>query len=249
MSRRVRVPVRGLEAGERLLEEAESRYVLRVHRLRPGAEFSVFEPRLRREAEALLVGVERGRARCRIVEPVAARHVAPFELRLLQAVGKGDKVEQVVRDATALGATHVTIVDAERSVPRRSGRAKERWDVVALEAARQCERGDLPDVEGPVDFAAALASAPATTLKLLFHPASEEAAVGRLSEWEPKLGVTLAIGPEGGFSPEELRAAERHGFSAVTLGALTLRTETAAVAALALCVGFFERRLRDRSLT
>lgn len=233
----------GLEAGEQWLDETESRYVLRVHRLRPGASFCVFDPWQKLQADARLVGVERGRARCSILEPAAAGGVARFGLRLLQAVGKGDKVEQVVRDATALGASHVTIVAAERSVPRRNERARERWDAAALEAARQAERGDLPRIEGPVAFDVALGSVPADMLKLIFHPGAEQRAAERLAGWEPKQGVAVAIGPEGGFSDAELGAAERRGFSAVALGSLTLRTETAAVAALALCVGLAEPRL------
>jgi 16S rRNA (uracil1498-N3)-methyltransferase len=100
-----------------------------------------------------------------------------------------------------------------------------------LDAARQCGRGDLPALGGLIDFADALRSG--AGLRLLLAPSGRQSLVEVLRGSPPERAVTLAIGPEGGFSAEEQSALEHAGFEPVRLSAHVLRTELAAVAALA----------------
>jgi 16S rRNA (uracil1498-N3)-methyltransferase len=100
-----------------------------------------------------------------------------------------------------------------------------------LDAARQCGRGDLPELGGLIDFAAVLGAG--AGLRLLLDPQGEQALVEVLRGVPADCAVTLAIGPEGGFSTEERAALLQAGFTPVRLSAYVLRTELAAVAALA----------------
>jgi 16S rRNA (uracil1498-N3)-methyltransferase len=231
----VRVPVADLTSGERTLDEAQSHYLLRVQRLAPGDSFQAFDPEAKLEAEARITGASGRRVRCRLAEPGPASVVAGFELWLLQAAGKGDKVDQVVRDATALGVTRLVIVESKRCVIRVGEKARERWRKVAVQAARQSGRGDVPRIEGPLGVARALELVPLAMRKLVCDPKSAVGLGAALREWRPATGAAFLIGPEGGLTTEEVELAERAGFIAVSLGPMILRTETAAVAALAAC--------------
>ena len=234
MARVVRVAVHPLLPGDAVLDVPASRYLVKVHRFEPGAEFLVFDPEARSEADAVLLEARIEGARCRIGMPREAARVARHDTGLIQCLGKGDKIDQVIRDATALGVSRLVIATSERAVVRISEEGPhrlERWRRIAIDGARQSGRGDLPELAGPVELAAALERA-TSALKLCLDPRAELGlyrALERGTEADP---VDLLIGPEGGLSADELMMAERAGFVRVTLGPFTLRTETAATAVL-----------------
>ncbi len=234
MTRRIRVPLGELSAGERRLEGAPARYLTRVLRLRAGATVTAFDPAARNEAEATLVEVGRDHVLARFGEPRAASVVGHADVTLVWCAGKGDKPDEVVRAATALGAGAVVIATSERSVARAlpSPERNARLGAIALDAARQCGRGDLPLLTGPVELADALAEQhDNAALKLCFDPGAERSLGAALAERRGR-AVVLLIGPEGGFAEEELALARDAAFSFVRFGTLVLRTELAAVAAL-----------------
>jgi len=155
----LRVPVHQLEAGEITLDPDASRYVARVRRVAEGESILLFEPRSAREAEAKVISIDKAGVRCQVraVRPTTARPRRPTTL--LQAIGKGEKLDAVVRDATELGATRIVAVETERSVVKLGNRGearRDRWCRIAIEAARQCGRGDVPEVLGPIGWAEAL---------------------------------------------------------------------------------------------
>jgi 16S rRNA (uracil1498-N3)-methyltransferase len=230
----IRVAVSSLAEGELCLAEDAARYVARVHRLGVGDRFLAFDPEARTEADVEITDVARGvRGRAGPVRPAAA--VATAGTVLLQGIGKGDKPEQVIRDATALGASRVIFVESRRSVVRVGDRAearRHRWRAVAVSAARQSGRGDLPGLEGPMTLEAALATLTPVALKLYLSPSATTRLADALGRLAPGDAVALLVGPEGGFDDAEVATASEHGFVPVALGRFVLRTETAAVAAL-----------------
>jgi 16S rRNA (uracil1498-N3)-methyltransferase len=231
-NRNVRVAVTKLEAGERELVARAARYVARVRRVSIGERFVVFDPEAGVEADAELVAVRAGRAVCRVGAVRPARR-SPFSITLIQAIGKGDKVDRVVRDATALGVGRVVVVDSGRSVPRLGERAparRDRWRAIAVEVARQSGRGDLPEIEGPKPLGEALGEGAGDALRVVLVPGAAPLA----SVLADRCGarVVLLVGPEGGFDDAELAATQAAGFVAAALGPFVLRTETAATAAL-----------------
>jgi 16S rRNA (uracil1498-N3)-methyltransferase len=217
-----------LRAGEQQLPKDLGGYLVRVLRLRAGDTFVLFDPDTATEADAELVRDVPTIAR--VGEPRAAPRSGRRDVSLLQGLAKGDKSEQVVRAAVALGAHAVTFVRTERSVTGAALRS-ERLRAVMLDAARQCGRGDLPELGGLVDFANAVSAG--AGLRLLLDPQGQQSLVEVLREAPSDRAVTLAIGPEGGFSVEERAALVQGGFAPVRLSSYVLRTELAAVAALA----------------
>ncbi|HYN64099.1 MAG TPA: RsmE family RNA methyltransferase [Candidatus Limnocylindrales bacterium] len=145
-------------------------------------------------------------------------------LTVSQALLRGDHLEPVIRHGTEIGIAAFRLFVSERCVVRElSPRKLDRLRAVAREAAEQSERGMVPEVSAPVPFADALES----TSVLLF----ERHEGTRLSTLEPPGG--LVIGPEGGFTPDEVAAAEQAGTPIAGLGPRILRSESVAVAAAA----------------
>lgn len=195
--------------------------VTRVLRLRDGDELTLLdglggEVRCRFEA-----------GDCVVLERREAGGEPRHKLTVWQALLKGDHLEPVVRHATEIGITRFGLFVSERCIARdASPRKLERLRAVAREAAEQSERGIVPSVDEPVPFAEALtAAAPGSVLLFERHDGK------RLTEMEAPSSVF--IGPEGGFSPAEVEAAERAGLAIAGLGPRILRSETVAVAVAA----------------
>jgi 16S rRNA (uracil1498-N3)-methyltransferase len=161
---------------------------------------------------------------CIVLSRGAAGGEPVHRLTIWQALLRGDHLEPVVRHGTEIGVAAVRLFVSDRCVARElSERKLERLRAVAREAAEQSERGIVPAVESPVPFAGVLA--PASVLLFERHDGR------RLSALEPP--ASLVIGPEGGFTPDEVAAAERAGMQVAGLGPRILRSETVAVAAAA----------------
>jgi len=142
------------------------------------------------------------------------------------------RFDTLVEKAVELGVAAVQPLLTERTVPRHGRR--ERWEKIALSAMKQSLRATLPPVEPPVPLAEFLAVWRGKgVVKLLAHEAGTRVDL-RGAAGGPESAVVLAIGPEGGFSPREVEEAEAAGFLPVGLGPRRLRSETAAVASLAI---------------
>jgi 16S rRNA (uracil1498-N3)-methyltransferase len=226
-----RAPVAGLAVGRVACDERTSRYLVRVLRLGLGDRVVAFDPALGVEGEGAIVEISpRGLV---VLEVAALTRPAPppITLRLVQCVGKGTKLDAVVRDATELGVAIVQPVTSARTVVERgSEQAHERLVRVAIEAARQCGRADIPRIEPTRPLEEALVSGHAG-LGLVLHPRAEQRFVDAVRASGAR-SFTALIGPEGGFDDAELELATRCGFVPVRLGWTTLRTETAATAVL-----------------
>ncbi len=237
--RSLRVPVSGLPARpegaeERVLDDGTSHYVARVLRLPVGEVITLFDAKLGTvaRAEVLEVGAQ-VKVRIGVVEQQRDR--GPF-VQLLYALAKGDKVDSVIQDATELRASHITLVSTERSVVQlsaeRATARHTRWERIAEQAARQCGRAQVPVIDGPMPLAEAAQQTHALH-KFCLHPAAP-VPLGNLlpSALGTGDGLAFAIGPEGGFSSDELSLLERTGFTLVRIGDTVLRTETVAACVL-----------------
>jgi len=165
----------------------------------------------------------------------AGRHVdreSPIAVTLVQCVPRGDRMDFIVQKATELGVARIVPVLSQRSVVRLDGKQSEskaaHWRDVAVSACEQCGRNRLPDIAAPRQLINHLGESTAMGLKLVLEPELKAPDTAMI------LGgaVEIAIGPEGGFSPDELEAFRVSGYSRVTLGPRILRTETAAIAAV-----------------
>jgi 16S rRNA (uracil1498-N3)-methyltransferase len=208
-----------------------------VRRLGAGDRFTAFDPEARTEAEATIVEASAQAARVRIDAPRPAAVVAATELVLVYALAKGDKVDDVVRDATELGATRIIVARTERAIVKAAGeRAKdkqERWQRVAEQAARQCGRSDPPAIDGVHAWGDALDRASDCEARFCLDPRAVQALGPVLADAVARgASIAFAIGPEGGLSAPEIEIAVARGFLPTSLGRFVLRTETVAAAVL-----------------
>lgn len=165
---------------------------------------------------------------------------SPLRVTLMQCVPRGDRMDFVVQKATELGVARIVPVLSQRSVVRLDKAQAEsksvHWRAVSVSACEQCGRNRLPTIEPAQPLLNYLGeSAPPKGPRLVFEPDSAlhaSAQAGGVAPTTSALDAEIAIGPEGGFAPDELEAFRVAGFSQVGLGPRVLRTETAAIAAL-----------------
>jgi 16S rRNA (uracil1498-N3)-methyltransferase len=235
VAKRVRVPLSGLQAGERLLDEKSAHYLRDVLRLRAGETFIAFDPETQLEADARLAESSDG-VYCGVSALRAGTRASDTGIVLIQALGKGDKTEQVVRSATALGAAEIHLVESARSVARVGDRvaAKQaRLEAIALDASRQSGRVDVPKIVGPHSLERELRSLrELPALKLALLPGAAQSLRALTADWSLGSPIAILIGPEGGLAPDEVAAAHDAGFSSAHFGELILRTEIAGTAVL-----------------
>ncbi len=155
---------------------------------------------------------------------------SPLSILLGQGVGKGDKLETVLRAGTELGVAELVPVLTERAVAHAEGQDRvARWRKIAAEACKQCGRAKVPEVHPPEDLDAFLARASSREAKLV----AWEGGGVPLRSLPKAASVAVLVGPEGGLATHEVERAKRAGFTPVSLGPRVLRTETAGVALLA----------------
>jgi len=229
---RIHLPGPLAVGNEVALPEAPARHLARVLRLGPGAPVRLFDGRGGEyAAELVTVGKREVRARLTAFDPREAE--LPFRVVLAQAVSRGDRMDLTLQKAVELGVTAIVPLVTARSAPLPSGERRERrlehWRGVVASACEQCGRNRLPEVDEPRPLAAWLDQAPAGT-RLVLDPEAGRP-LRDLDAFDAT--VTLLVGAEGGLEEAELELARRAGFTGIGLGPRVLRTETAALAALA----------------
>ena len=219
--------------GERVLQGAGFHHLARVLRAREGDALEVFDGK-GQNFPAKVIRLEPERALLKLEAPTASP--PRRAITLIQALPKADRLEWVLQKGTELGASAFWPVQAERCVVKwkeDGGKKVQRWQRIVEEAARQCERSDVPTVSSPVDAAVAAASLKVSHRLLLLDEEERErtlsTAVAAESTTQP---LALLIGPEGGWARPEVDALKSLGAQPVTLGRQVLRTETAPLAAL-----------------
>lgn len=216
------------------LDEGKARYVSRVLRLKKGDEITVFDgsgP----EYRGTVASLGRHRASIDVTKEITADRESPLRIHLLQGISRGDRMDHVVQKTTELGVTHITPVLTEYSVVKltneRAAKRTHHWRGIVASACEQCGRNVLPAVDEPVALRDALGGFVGQPGTRIFLDPRGSAGPGVHEPQDDQLVVL--IGPEGGFSAAEFELAEAAGFIATRFGPRILRTETAAIAALA----------------
>lgn len=187
------------------------------------------------EYDCVVETIERGCVRCRVGDTHPSVAEPRQDITLYMAVPKGDKMEWVIQKTVELGARRIVPYLSQNCIPQREQveRKAARWQRVAAEAAGQSGRGQLPTVEPVTTFAEAVARATHAETALFFYEHERERGLRQVLETGIGATVSLLIGAEGGFTPEEAQAAQEAGLSCVSLGPRILRCETAPIAAIA----------------
>jgi len=242
--RRFLIQTGDLDAGDASrarVRGAEHHHLRAVLRLRPGDEVSLFDGRGRGwVGEILSIGHDETMVMLRGPDPRAVEPL--FRLVLVQGIPQHDRMDLVIQKTTELGVAEIAPVAAQRSLPRTvaaaGGKKLERWRRLAAEAARQSGRLVVPPVRDPEPFADLVrrVAAEGDSVRLILA-APDGAAAGAATLGRGLLAggaAMVAVGPEGGWTGEEVAMAADAGFGVVSLGPRVLRTETAGIVAAAL---------------
>ena len=225
-----------LAAGARLrLGEDAARYLGRVLRLRTGDVMQVFNGD-DGEWRATIERIGRNAVALTVTEPIPGDSESALRAHLVQGVSRGERMDFVVQKATELGVKRVSPVLTDHGVVKlaaaRADKRREHWQRVAESACEQCGRIRPPLIDPPMplrDWFGTQREREAT--ELILRP---DAPMPMSAIATPETKVCLLVGPEGGFSDREYEDAGVAGFDPVNLGPRVMRTETAAIAALAI---------------
>lgn len=169
------------------------------------------------------------------IKTVRANHnESPLQITLVQAISSGDRMDFTIQKAVELGVSRIQPVSSQRSVVKLSGeraeKRREHWQNVVISACEQCGRAVIPSVMPTLPLPQWLAQTQTGALRLLLSP---DAAQNLSDLPRPSAPIQLLIGAEGGLTQEEVRLATDHDFIPIRLGKRILRTETAALTAIA----------------
>lgn len=234
MSTRLFVSGALINGAELELDGERARYLGKVLRARVGDSIEVFNGEDAQNS-ATIRRISKNTVVLQIGERIKVSSESPLKVHLVQGISRGERMDVVVQKATELGVKRITPVltaystvklNAERALKRR-----EHWQKVAQSACEQSGRVRLPLIDTPIAMNTWFAErAEKVDMQLILKPGATSALAGMP---EPKTKVCVLIGPEGGFSEVEYADAQIAGFNAVSIGPRILRTESAAIAALA----------------
>jgi len=216
------------------LDGDQARYLGKVLRARVGDELTIFSGD-GAERKTTILSIGRNRVILRLGNRAETNTESPLNIHLVQAVSRGDRMDFVVQKATELGVKRITPVLTEFGTVKlnadRAEKRREHWRNIAISACEQSGRTRLPLIDSPLPLKNWFGEKPKKVdAELILTPA---ASTPLTSVPEPATKICILIGPEGGFSDTEYDDAGAAGFHAVSLGPRVLRTESAAIAALA----------------
>jgi 16S rRNA (uracil1498-N3)-methyltransferase len=215
------------------LHGEEARHLTRVLRVEPGQRFEISDNHAAYLAE---IAEARGeRVVFRVLEPIAAPHPV-VSLTLLASIVKFDRFEWIVEKSTELGVARIVPVAAtrtEKGLFEASAKRSERWMRIARESSQQSRRVHMPQILPAVPFERAIAET--ADYRCFLDEAAPSPLLATLPEQRTGTdNIAVLLGPEGGWTDAERQSALSSGWRAASLGSQILRTETAAVAALAI---------------
>lgn len=215
------------------LDKLASNHLLRVLRLRQGDEFTLFNGEGCEYPSKLEIAGKSAIAH--IGEALAIERESALRLHLYQGISKGERMDFAIQKAIELGVSEITPLFCERTVVSLKGdrliKKQQHWQGIAISACEQSGRNRIPAIHPAQTFSQALA-ADKTQLKLMLEPTAGQ----QLSSIQPEdSSLSIYIGPEGGFSENEIIQAKSSDLRGINLGPRILRTETAALAAVTAC--------------
>jgi 16S rRNA (uracil1498-N3)-methyltransferase len=212
------------------LDDQAFAHLIRVLRMNDGDPVRLFNGD-GHEYAGQLCDVQKKSASVLVGDILRSEADTPLKLQLGQVVSKGDRMDFTIQKATELGISDITPLWSERCEVRLKGerldKKMEHWQKVAISACEQSGRNRIPTIHQPQYFAD-WAKNNNADVRLLLHPHRQKP----LRDYPQPASVALLVGPEGGFSEQEVEMAMSSGFAGLTLGPRILRTETAALAAL-----------------
>lgn len=210
-------------------------YLHRVLRLDAGAHCLVLDG----QGAAWLTQLQDAEAR--VLEAIAIDTELPIRLTLIVALPKGSGFEDILRCGTELGVTTFQPVISDRTIPKPNPKKQKRWQAIVTEAAEQSERAIVPTVAAVLPWSAVLQTTPLGRKYLGVARGDAPSLIAQLQQDVPALdAITIATGPEGGWTPEEVEGAIAAGFQSISLGKRVLRAVTAPIVVASLVAHLLE---------
>ena len=223
------------------VEGSEAGHLVRVLRKQIGDKIQVFDGS-GKVYNGEIQNISTENITCKIIsfENVSARKV---NLKLYQAVPKGDKFDWLVEKAVELGVSSICPLVCERSILKDIGTAKiERWKRITLAAEKQSKQANSIEISEPIDFLKAVSNINSDAFSIIPWESEESNSIESVLvniEHSSPVSVNIFIGPEGGFTHKEIDVAKSYGITPVTLGKNILRSETAGLLASTLVLNHF----------
>ncbi|WP_304672217.1 16S rRNA (uracil(1498)-N(3))-methyltransferase [Neisseria polysaccharea] len=206
---------------------------LNVLRVRPNENITLFDGKGKAHA-ARLSFLEKRRAEAEILHEDTTDNESPLNITLIQSISSGDRMDFTLQKSVELGVTAIQPVISKRCIVRldgeRAAKRLARWQEIVISACEQSGRNTVPPVLPIIGYREALDKMPSESTKLIMS-INRARKLGDIRQ--PSGAIAFMVGPEGGWTEQEEQQAFDAGFQAVTLGKRILRTETAALAALA----------------
>ncbi len=226
-----------LLADDMVMGGQEAHHMQNVLRLSPGDEVIIVATD-GQAGIATIVSLGQREITLKLLERLTENQEAPVEIVLVQGLPKSDKMDYIVQKATELGVTAIIPLAADESVVKYDQHKQQarqtRWQKIAVEAAKQCRRNHVPTVGAVQNLRQFLNSIGRDTQIIMLYEGQTPVGIKQVLTAHQFRRYVLIVGPEGGFSSDEVALAQEKGAQLVTMGPRILRTETAAVAAVAI---------------
>lgn len=224
-------------------------HIVNVLRMKPGDELLLSD--MGQSDLCVIEDISSGEVIIKVISQGYKNAELPIKIILFQGLPKSDKMEFIIQKSVELGVSEIVPVEMKRCVLRLDDKKKksrlERWQNISRSAAEQSKRGIIPHVHEILSYEQMLKKA--EKLDLFIIPYENErgtaATLDTLKKIKRGMNVGILIGPEGGFEPKEIEKAILSGGLTVSLGERILRTETAAVTAVSMCMLYTEMKLGD----
>jgi 16S rRNA (uracil1498-N3)-methyltransferase len=232
-----------MDGRDAVLTGSDARHIKSVLRLNPGDVIGLYDGS-GTEYRARIRGTHRNRIDVSILSTHPTEAESPARITVAQALLKNRKMDGLIRQLTELGIAEWIPVSADRSVPRpdegRLASRMGRWQVIAQEAIKQCRRGRIMEIHPPVPIGNVIRQKIPYDLKVIFYEGRTDPLQAERHPSGKRVRTILAVmGPEGGFTREEIDQATANGFVVAGLGPRILKAETATVAACTLLQHLF----------
>jgi len=232
-----------------LIPGADYSHIKNVLRIKKGDKFLVSCSDISHLCE--LLDINEDTATAVIIEENYQNTNLPIKIYLFQGLPKSDKMELIIQKAVELGVEGIIPTEMTNCVvkleDKKKKSKKERWQAISESAAKQSKRSIIPEVYDVISYKEALKKAAELDLLLVPYESKEGmlSTVNALKEIKKGMSVGILIGPEGGFSEKEIALAEEKGGKIISLGKRILRTETAAITAVSMCMLYAEMNLEE----
>lgn len=221
-----------IKNGQATISGSDYRHIVKVLRLQIGNTITLFDES-GMEHLGKIQEITTKEISIAIAESRNAETESKLNIHLLQGIPKGDKMDLIVEKVTELGVKTIIPIITERAQVRETKKIQ-RWQRIAVESSKQCGRVKPPEIHEAISFQEAVQFNNNSDLRIILYEKYKDRLQDTLRKvTEFPVNVVLFIGPEGGFSEDEVKTAQQKGFITSGLGPRILRTETAGIVAIA----------------